>query len=106
MDIEGLGEKLIDQLVGRGLVGSVADLYRLTKQDILPLERLAEKSAGKVIAAISRSRRTTLARLLFALGIAHVGEQVARVLAAHAGTLEALEIRTRRGTHEPARRRP
>jgi DNA ligase (NAD+) len=91
MDIEGLGEKLIDQLVGRGLVGSVADLYRLTKEDILPLERLAEKSAGKVIDAIRRSRSTSLSRLLFALGIAHVGEQVARVLAAHAGTLEALE---------------
>ena len=91
LDIEGLGEKLIDQLVGSGLVSSVADLYRLTKEDILPLERLAEKSAGKVIDAIGRSRRTSLPRLLFALGIAHVGEQVARVLAAHAGKLEILE---------------
>jgi DNA ligase (NAD+) len=90
MDIEGLGEKLIDQLVGRGLVGSVADLYRLSKEDVLPLERLADKSAGKVVAAIGRSRGASLARLLFALGIPHVGEQVARVLAAHAGTLEAL----------------
>ena len=91
LDIEGLGEKLIDQLVGCGLVSSVADLYRLTKEDILPLERLAEKSAGKVVAAIGRSRRASLSRLLFALGIPHVGEQVARVLAAHAGTLENLE---------------
>jgi len=91
LDIEGLGEKLIDQLVGRGLVRSVADLYRLETQDIMPLERLAEKSAGKVVAAIDRSRRTSLSRLLFALGIPHVGEQVARVLAAHAGTLAALE---------------
>lgn len=91
LDIEGLGEKLIDQLVGRGLVRSVADLYRLKKEDLLPLERLADKSAGKVVEAISRSRRTSLARLLFALGIPHVGEQVARVLAAHAGTLAALE---------------
>ena len=90
MDIEGLGEKLIDQLVGRGLVSSVADLYRLEKNDILPLERLADKSAGNLIAAIDRSRRTSLSRLLFALGIPHVGEQVARVLAAHAGTLAAL----------------
>jgi len=90
LDIEGLGEKLIDQLVSSGLVSSVADLYRLKKEDILPLERLAEKSAGKVIDAIARSRRTSLSRLLFALGIAHVGEQVARVLAAHAGTLEIL----------------
>ncbi len=91
LDIEGLGEKLIDQLVGQGLVGSVADLYRLRKADLLPLERLAEKSAGNVVAAISRSRRTSVSRLLFALGIPHVGEQVARVLAAHAGTLQALE---------------
>jgi DNA ligase (NAD+) len=72
-------------------VRSVADLYRLEKGDMLPLERLAEKSAGNVVAAISRSRRTSLARLLYALGIPHVGEQVARVLAAHTGTLAALE---------------
>ena len=85
---------MIDQLVGSGLVSSVADLYRLSKDDLLPLERLAEKSAGKVIAAIARSRRTSLPRLLYALGIAHVGEQVARVLAAHAGTLELLETST------------
>ena len=91
MDIEGLGEKLIDQLVSRGVVRSVADLYRLKKEDLLPLERLAEKSALKVLAAIDRSRGTTLSRLLFALGIAHVGEQVARILATHAKTLEALE---------------
>ncbi len=90
LDIEGLGEKLIDQLVDRGLVNSVADLYRLTTEDLLPLERLAEKSAGKLIAAIGRSRSTSLSRLIYALGIPHVGEQVARVLAAHAGTFEAL----------------
>ena len=91
LDIEGLGDKLVDQLVAGGLVRSVADLYRLRKEDLLPLERLAEKSAGNVIAAIGRSRRTTLPRLLFALGIPHVGEQVARVLAAYAGSLERLE---------------
>jgi DNA ligase (NAD+) len=91
MDIEGLGEKLVDQLVGGGLVRSVADIYRLGKEDLLPLERLAEKSAGNLIAAIDRSRRTSLPRLLFALGIRHVGEQVARVLAAHAGSLERLQ---------------
>jgi DNA ligase (NAD+) len=90
MDIEGLGEKLVDQLVERGLVASVADLYRLTKEDLLPLERLGEKSAANLLAAIDRSRATTLARFLFALGIRHVGEQVARVLAAEAGSLERL----------------
>jgi DNA ligase (NAD+) len=90
LDIEGLGDKLVDQLASSGLVRSVADLYQLRKEDLLPLERLAEKSAGNVIDAIERSRRTTLPRLLFALGIPHVGEQVARVLAAHAGSLEHL----------------
>ncbi|HEY6000384.1 MAG TPA: NAD-dependent DNA ligase LigA [bacterium] len=91
LDIEGLGEKLVDQLVERGLVRSVADLYRLTKEDLLPLERLGEKSADNLLAAIDRSRRTTLARLLFGLGIRHVGEQVARLLAEHSGSLEKLE---------------
>ncbi len=90
MDIEGLGEKLIDQLVARGLVHSVADLYRLSREDLQPLERQAEKSAAKVVTAIDRSRSTSLARLIFALGITHVGEQVARVLAARYATLEAL----------------
>ena len=90
MDIAGLGDKLVDQLVERGLVRTVADLYRLTAADLLPLERMAEKSASNLIGAIDGSRRTSLARLLFALGILHVGEQVARVLAAHAGSLEAL----------------
>jgi len=90
MDIDGLGDKLVDQLVEKGLVRTVADLYRLEKEDLLPLERLAEKSATNLIEAIDRSRSTSLARLLFALGIPHVGEQVARVLAAHAGSLERL----------------
>jgi DNA ligase (NAD+) len=91
MDIEGLGDKLVDQLVERGLVATVADLYRLTTADLVPLERLGEKSAGNLVRAIDRSRSTTLARFLFALGIRHVGEQVARLLAAHAGSLDRLE---------------
>jgi DNA ligase (NAD+) len=94
MDIEGLGERLVDQLVERGLVHSVADLYRLRAEDLVPLERMAAKSAANVIAAIDRSRRTTLARLLFALGIRHVGETVARQLAASFPTVEALEAAT------------
>jgi DNA ligase (NAD+) len=90
MDVEGLGEKLVDQLVEGGLVHSVADLYRLREDDLAGLERMGAKSAANVVAALERSKRTSLARLLFALGIRHVGEQTARVLAAHAGTLERL----------------
>jgi DNA ligase (NAD+) len=88
MDIAGVGEKLVDQLVDRGLVRSVADLYRLRAADLEGLERMGPKSAANLAAAVDRSRDTTLARLLFALGIRHVGEHVARVLAQHFGSLE------------------
>jgi DNA ligase (NAD+) len=82
MDIDGLGLKLVTQLVDKKLVTSVADLYRLRVEDLVPLERMARKSAENVAAAIARSRRTTWPRLLFALGIGHVGEFTARTLAA------------------------
>jgi DNA ligase (NAD+) len=91
MDIEGLGEKLIDQLVDTGLVRSVADLYRLRVEELAGLGRMGTKSATNVVRAIAKSRRTTLPRLLFALGIRHVGEVTARVLAARFATLEELE---------------
>ena len=81
MDIEGLGDKMVNQLVERGLVKDVGDLYFLTKDDLLKLDRLAEKSASNLIAAIERSKHTTLPRFLYALGIRHVGEHVAEVLA-------------------------
>ncbi|MDQ3831196.1 MAG: NAD-dependent DNA ligase LigA, partial [Candidatus Tectomicrobia bacterium] len=81
MDIEGLGDKLVNQLVERGLVKDVGDLYFLTKDDLLKLDRLADKSATNLITAIERSKETTLPRLLYALGIRHVGEHVADVLA-------------------------
>ena len=92
MDIEGLGEKLIDQLVGRGLVSSVADLYRL-EQGGHPAARAAGREIRRQGGRRDRPQppHQSLPRLLFALGIPHVGEQVARVLAAHAGTLETLE---------------
>jgi DNA ligase (NAD+) len=93
MDIEGLGEKLVDQLVDRDMVATPADLYdsaRLTVEGLAGLERMAAKSAENVIAAIGRSRRTTLARFIYALGIYHVGEEVAKILARHFGTLDAL----------------
>ncbi len=90
MDIEGLGEKLVDQLVDKGLVHTPADLYRLQSAKIAGLERMAEKSADNLITAIARSRNTTLARFIFALGVYHVGEEVSRLLARHFGELDAL----------------
>ncbi|MFN0160938.1 MAG: NAD-dependent DNA ligase LigA [Burkholderiales bacterium] len=90
MDIEGLGEKLVDQLVDAQLVRSPADLYRLGLSQLAALERMAEKSAQNIVDAIEASKATTLARLLFALGIRHVGEATAKDLARHFGGLDAL----------------
>jgi DNA ligase (NAD+) len=90
MDIEGLGEKLVDQLVEGGVVHTPADLYKLGLANLAALERMADKSAGNVVAAIEKSRATTLARFIFALGIRQVGEATARDLAAHFGSLDAL----------------
>jgi DNA ligase (NAD+) len=90
MDIEGLGDKLVDQLVDGGLVRTPADLYRLSAESLAGLERMAEKSAANVVAAIDGSRSTTLARFVYALGIRHVGEATARDLARHFGGLDAL----------------
>jgi DNA ligase (NAD+) len=92
MDIEGLGEKLVDQLVDAGLVKTPADFYRLSVEDLLPLERMAQKSAQNVIDAIERSRHTTLPRLIYALGIRNVGETVAEFLAEHADSIEAMLV--------------
>jgi len=90
MDIEGLGDKLVDQLVDADLVRTAADLYRLDIQTLAGLERMAEKSAGNVVAAIAKSKSTTLERFIYALGIRHVGESTARDLARHFGSLDAL----------------
>jgi len=90
MDIEGLGEKLVDQLVDAGLVRTPADLYTLGMGQLAALERMAEKSAANVIGAIEKSKSTTLARFVFALGIRHVGEATAKELARHFGSLDAL----------------
>jgi DNA ligase (NAD+) len=90
MDIEGLGEKLVDQLVDHGIVRTPADLYKLGLAKVAGLERMAEKSAGNLLAAIDRSRHSTLARFIFALGIRNVGEATAKDLAAHFGSLDAL----------------
>ena len=90
LDIEGLGDKLIEQLVEHDVVRTPADLYALTANQLAELERMGEKSAGNLVAAIDRSRRTTLPRLLYGLGIREVGEATALSLARHFGTLERL----------------
>jgi DNA ligase (NAD+) len=90
LDIEGLGEKLVEQLVEHGEVRSPADLYALTLAQLTQLERMGEKSAANLLAAIDKSRSTTLPRLLYGLGIREVGEATALALARHFGTLERL----------------
>ena len=90
MDIEGLGEKLVEQLVEGGIVSSPADLYTLTAGQLAGLERMGEKSAENLKQAIERSKRTTLPRLLYALGIREVGEATAGALARHFGDLHSL----------------
>ncbi|MHB1401267.1 MAG: NAD-dependent DNA ligase LigA [Thiobacillus sp.] len=90
MDIEGLGDKLVDQLVDRGLVRTPADLYGLSLEALAGLERMAEKSAANLLAAIEASKATTLARFIFALGIRNVGETTAKDLAKHFGSLDRL----------------
>jgi DNA ligase (NAD+) len=94
MDIEGLGEKLINQLVERGLVQDVADLYKLTKEQLAGLDRMAAKSAQNLLDNLARSKHTTLARGLTALGIRHVGEATAKLLADHFGDLRKIERAT------------
>lgn len=90
MDIEGLGAKLVEQLVDRGRVKTPADLFSLSATEFAALERMGRKSAENLIASLETSRRTTLARFLFALGIPQVGEATAQTLAQHFGTLERL----------------
>lgn len=90
MNIEGVGPALIDQLVERGMISDPADLYFLKKDDLLPLERMGDKLASNILAAIEGSKDTSLERLVFALGIRHVGERTAQALAQHFGTIERL----------------
>ena len=90
MDIEGLGDKLIDQLVDDGLVGSVADIFRLSQPQLATLERMGEKSSDNLLASIEQSRSTTLPKFIYALGIREVGEATARALANHFLELDAL----------------
>jgi DNA ligase (NAD+) len=80
LDIDGLGEKIIEQLMDEGLVSDLADIFELTIGDLLPLERFAEKKADKIILAIERSKQVRLDKFLFALGIRHVGEETADLI--------------------------
>jgi DNA ligase (NAD+) len=90
MDIDGLGEVLVNQLHERGLVKNVADLYKLTKDDLLQLERMGEKSAENVLAEIEASKKLPLERVIYGLGIRFVGERTAQFLAEHFGSLDAI----------------
>ena len=90
MDIDGLGESLVNQLTERGLVRNVADLYRLTKADLLTLERMGDKSAENVLREIADSKKLPLERVIYGLGIRFVGERTAQFLAEHFGSLDAI----------------
>ena len=91
MDIDGLGEKSVEQLVDQGLIRSPADLYRLTFEQVVGLEGFAEVSSNKLLAGIEASKRPTLARFIYALGIPDVGEETAKVLARSLGTLKRVQ---------------
>ena len=90
MDIEGLGERLVDQLIDGGLARTLPELYRLDVARLSVLERMADKSAANLVAGLEKSKRTTLARFLYALGIRHVGETTAKDLARHFGALDRI----------------
>ena len=90
LDVEGLGDKIVDQLVDSGLVHAPADLFRLDVDTIAGLDRMAGKSAANLVAALAKARSTTLERFIYALGIRHVGESTARDLARHFGRLEPI----------------
>ncbi|MGA3196230.1 MAG: NAD-dependent DNA ligase LigA [Terriglobales bacterium] len=90
MDIDGLGDALVNQLTERGLVKNVADLYRLTKADLMKLERMGEKSADNVLREIADSKQLPLERVIYGLGIRFVGERTAQFLAEHFGSLDAI----------------
>ena len=90
MNIDGLGEKMVSQMIDTGLVSDVADLFFLSAEDILGLERMADKSSENLLEAIEKSKETSLERLIYALGIRLVGEHTSRILAKHFGSMESL----------------
>jgi len=92
MDVDGLGDKLVDQLVDSGQVNTLADLYHLKLENLASMDRMAEKSAINLLDALEKSKQATLARFVFALGIRHVGEATAKELARHFGQLDAIMV--------------
>ena len=100
MDIEGLGDKLIEQLIDRDMIADPADLYALSAADLAALERMGEKSAQNLVDALAISRRTTLARFLYALGIREVGEATAQALARQFGSLDAIRAASEEALQE------
>ncbi|MCK5667839.1 MAG: NAD-dependent DNA ligase LigA, partial [Gammaproteobacteria bacterium] len=102
MDIDGLGDKLIEQLVEKKLINNVSDLYTLTQEQLAELERMAEKSATNIITALNNSKETTLDRFLYALGIREVGDATARSLANHFGNLSAIQSASQETLEEVA----
>jgi len=95
MDIDGLGDKILGQLLERGMIHDEADIYKLTINDLLKLDKIEQKSATNLMQAIEKSKQTTLARFIYALGIRHVGEHVSQLLANHFLTLENFQKATR-----------
>ncbi len=90
LDIEGLGDKLVEQMVEQGMIASIADLYHLSLEQLAGLERMAEKSARNLLDALEQSKQTTLARFIYALGIREVGEATAEALAGYFGAIDAV----------------
>ena len=91
MNIDGMGDALVTQLTERGLVKNVADIYKLTKENLLSLERMGDKSAQNILDEIEGSKKLPLDRVIYGLGIRFVGERTAQFLAEHFGSMEALE---------------
>ena len=102
MDVEGLGDKLVEQLVDQGYIKAVADLYQLTREQLAGLERMGEKSADNLLNALEKSKQTTLEKFIYALGIREVGEATARNLALHFGNYAALSNATEDALQEVA----
>jgi DNA ligase (NAD+) len=100
MDIEGLGDKLVEQLIGRDMIADPADLFALSTDELAALERMGEKSAQNLVDALARSRLTTLARFLYALGIREVGEATAQALARQFGSLNAIRTASEEALQE------
>lgn len=94
LNIEGVGPAQVDQLTERGLVHDPADLYSLSLDDLLTLDRMGEKLASKILANIAKSKNTTLAKLIYGLGIRHAGEHVAQVIANHFGSIGSIQAAT------------